>query len=96
VISHGFWPGGEWPGVGTIDSPMYYAYAAPEPAGFKEASVRPAAAYYSKELSEFLLPYDDVRRAPSPRAALLDFMQSTYEAGATLAKWNRDELERSR
>ena len=94
VISHGFWPGGEWPGAGTIDSPVYYAYAAPEPAGFKEAAARPTQAYYSKDLSEFLLPYDEVRRAPSPRAALLDFMQSTYDAGAQLAQWNRAELDR--
>jgi hypothetical protein len=94
VISHGFWPGGEWPGAGTIDAPVYYAYAAPEPAGFKEAAARPTQAYYSKELSEFLLPYDEVRRAPSPRAALLDFMQSTYDAGAQLAQWNRAELDR--
>ena len=60
----------------------------------KRPAARPAQAYYSKELSEFLLPYDEVRRAPSPRAALLDFMQSTYDAGATLAKWNRAELDR--
>src|SRR5215470_12630571 len=95
VISHGFWPGGEWPGAGTVESPVYYAYTVPAPAGFDQAVVRPRAASYSKQLSEFLLPYDDVRRAPSPRDALLDFMQSTYDAGADLAGWNRQELERN-
>ena len=94
VISHGFWPGGEWPGAGTVDSPVYYSYAVPAPAGFDQAVVRPPAAFYSKQLSEFLLPYDEVRRAPSPRDALLDFMQSTYDAGADLAGWNRQELDR--
>ena len=72
----------------------FYAYAAPEPAGFKVARVGPAAAFYSPDFNEFLIKYDDVRRAPSPRAALLDFLQSTYEAGAELGGWNRAELER--
>lgn len=90
VISAGFWPGS-----GAI-APSFYAYAAPEPAGFKTAKVQPAEAFYSQELSEFLLKYDDVRNAASPRQTLLDFLQSTYEAGATLASWNRAELERPR
>jgi hypothetical protein len=85
---------GWWPGDGTVKSPTFYAYAAPEPAGFPNASVRPAAATYNTKLSEFLLGYDNVRRAASPREALLDFCQSTYEATATLGKWDRAELER--
>jgi hypothetical protein len=95
VISHGFWPGGDWPGAGAIESPVYYAYSVPEPDGFKQAPVRPRPAFYSPQLSEFLLPYDEVRSAASPRQALLDFMQSTYDAGADLARWNRAELERT-
>src|SRR5207253_6192076 len=85
VISHGFWPGGVWPGAGTIEAPVYYSYTVPEPPGLRQAPIGPPAASYSAQLSEFLLPYDDVRCAPSPRQALLDFLQSTYEAGAELA-----------
>jgi hypothetical protein len=95
VISHGFWPGGAWVGGGETASPVYYSYTVPEPPGLRRASVRPAAAFFSEQLSEFLLPYDDMRRAASPRQALLDFMQSTYEAGATLAGWERERLERT-
>jgi hypothetical protein len=72
---------------------MFYSYAAPEPAGFKESPARPAKAFYSTQLNEFLLGYDDVRAAVDPRAALLDFCQSTYEAAATLGKWDRPALE---
>ena len=90
VISAGFWPGG-----GEVKGPAFYAYAAPEPAGFAEQKVRPAAAFYHPQLKEFLLMYDDVRRAALPRQALLDFLQSTYEAGANLAKWDRKWLERA-
>ncbi len=91
VISAGFWPGS-----GTLNEPAYYAYAAPEPAGFREARVRHAQAFYGDAGGggEFFLKYEDVRTAASPRAALLDFLQSTYEAGATLGHWNRKELER--
>jgi hypothetical protein len=88
VSSVGWWPGG-----GDIASPMFYSYAAPEPAGFKESPARPAKAFYSTQLNEFLLGYDDVRTAADPRAALLDFCQSTYEAAANLAKWDRASLE---
>jgi len=88
-ISHGFWPGG-----GNVKEPHFYSYTIPAPAGFEQQSVKPSAAYYSTEMSEFLLPYSAVRLAQSPDQALLDFMQSTYEAGATLAKWDRDPLER--
>jgi hypothetical protein len=90
VISHGFWPGS-----GTVQEPAFYAYAAPEPAGFKDAAVRPAAASYSRDFSEFILPYEAVRGARSPAAELTAFLESTYDAGADLAGWNRAELERS-
>jgi hypothetical protein len=89
LISAGFWPGG-----GEIKGAAFYAYAAPEPAGFAQAHVGPAKAFYHPQMHEFLLMYDDVRRASSPKAALLEFMQSTYDAGASLGNWNREELER--
>ena len=73
----------------------FYAYAAPEPSGFGDQPVRPAIAFYSKQMSEFFLMYDDVRDSDSPREALLDFCQSTYEAGAKLGKWDRLGLEKS-
>ena len=87
-ISHGFWCGG------AVQEPAFYAYAAPEPRGFNETKILPAEGYYHQELKEFILPYDVVRQSASPEKTLLDFMQSTYEAGATLDKWNRAELER--
>ena len=90
MSSAGFWPGG-----GDIKGAAYYAYAAPEPAGFGQAPVRPAKAYYHPQMKEFLLMYDDVRTAASPREALLEFLQSTYEAAANLAKWDRKDLERA-
>src|SRR6266566_3094180 len=88
-ISCGFWPGDD-----RFPAPAFYSYTLPEPPGLKTASIRPAAAFYSQELGEFLLRYDDVRSASSPDQALLEFLQSTYEAGATLAKWDREALER--
>jgi hypothetical protein len=88
VISHGFWPGGN----GT--QAAFYAYAAPEPTGFGDAKVKPEAAFYSQEVKEFFLPYDAFRKSSSPEAALMDFCQSTYEAGANLAGWDRKALER--
>jgi Family of unknown function (DUF5996) len=87
AISHGFWPGG-----GAVEAPIFYSYTAPAPEGLDKEPVQPG--FYSTELSEFVLPYDDVRRSASPNEALLEFMQSTYEAGANLAKWDRAELER--
>jgi hypothetical protein len=90
VISAGFWPGG-----GDIKGAAFYAYAAPEPPGFAEARVQPAGASYHPQLREFFLMYDAVRGSASPKAALLDFLQTTYEAGANLAKWDRAELERA-
>jgi hypothetical protein len=90
VISHGFWPGSN-----ASPSAAFYAYAAPEPEGFGLEPVRPSAAFYSKEMSEFLLPYDDLRKENAPDDALMEFMQSTYEAGARLANWDRQSLERA-
>jgi hypothetical protein len=90
VSSVGFWPGTE----GMIDA-AFYAYAAPEPAGFSGARIRPAAAFYDKKMSEFFLPYEEVRRSANPRDTLLDFAQSTYEAAASLGNWDRAALERS-
>jgi hypothetical protein len=92
-ISHGFWPGGSWFGT-EVTAPVYYAYGAPEPPGLRDATVHPAGARYDPRLSEFVLDYDEVRRAPSPRQAVLDFCQSTYEAAATRAGWDRAALER--
>ena len=89
VISHGWWPGG-----GPVTEPVFYAYAAPEPDGFKQAKVKPAAAFYSKDLNEFLLPYDAVRTSADPEKELTTFLESTYDAGANLAKWDRKALER--
>jgi hypothetical protein len=88
VISAGFWPGGGAMG------PAFYSYTAPAPAGLADEKVKPAAAFWSEKMSEFFLMYDEVRRAASPRAMLLDFMESTYAAGAKLANWDRAALER--
>lgn len=90
VSSAGFWPGG-----GAVDEPAFYSYAYPEPPGFAEALVKPEAAYYHREMGEFVLPYESVRLASSPEETLMDFLQSTYEAAANLAKWDRAALERA-
>jgi len=90
VSSAGFWPGG-----GDISSPAFYSYAAPEPPGFAQQPVQPAAAYYHPQMKEYLLMYDDVRASADPRAALLDFLQSTYEAAANCGHWERESLERA-
>jgi len=87
VSSAGFWPGGA-----GVDA-SFYSYAYPEPDGFKDASVAPAGASYSETLREFLLPYEFVRSASDPDAALLAFLQSTYEAAANAAQWDRAALE---
>jgi len=89
VISHGFWPGS-----GLVLEPAFYAYAVPEPAGFKEARVEPEGAFYHREMGEFILPYEAVRTARSPDAALARFLDTTYEQGATLGGWDRAALER--
>jgi hypothetical protein len=84
---------GFWPGSGAIGYPAFYSYAYPEPAGFRTAKVKPDAAFFSEAVGEFILPYDAVRSAGDPDAALLDFLQSTYEAAANAAKWDREALE---
>jgi len=89
VSSVGFWPGG-----GNLQGAAFYSYAAPEPQGFKDERSRPDVAYYDRQLGEFLLMYDEVRKAESPTACLLEFCQSTYQAAATLGKWDRRALER--
>ncbi len=91
VSSCGFWPGG-----GPLPYPVFYSYAYPAPEGFKDAPVKPSRAFYSADLGEFILPYDEVRKAGQPGEMLLDFLQSTYEAAANLAKWDRRALERDK
>jgi hypothetical protein len=88
--SCGFWPGGA-----GLEQPIFYSYAYAEPAGFKETPVRPQAAYYAKDFGEFILPYDEVRQSAAPDRTLLDFLQSTYEAAANSARWDRAALERA-
>ncbi len=85
---------GFWPGNGGFGRPAFYSYAYPQPAGFAEAAILPAAAFYAKDVGEFVLPYDAVREASQPRELLLQFLQSTYAAAADLAKWDRAALER--
>lgn len=89
VSSCGFWPGG-----GPIPNAAFYSYAYPEPVGFSEAEVRPVEAFYSRDLREFMLPYDVVRESDAPDDTLLEFLQTTYDAAANLGKWDRDLLER--
>ena len=88
VSSAGFWPGG-----GATDYAAFYSYAYPEPAGFRTSRVAPDGAIYNEAIGEFLLPYDAVRAAPDPDAALLAFLQSTYVAAADAGKWDRAALE---
>ena len=89
VSSCGFWPGG-----GLLPIPVFYSYAYPAPEGFSTASIAPSAAFYNTDFGEFVLPYDAVRESESPEATLLEFLQSTYEAAANLAQWDRGALER--
>ena len=89
VISAGFWPGN-----GGHGAAAFYCYAAPTPEGFDRSKVLPESAYYHTRLGEFLLNYDDVLSSPSPDCAILDFLESTYDAAATLANWDRTALER--
>ena len=90
-ISFGFWPGS-----GSVQDPAFYAYARPEPSGLADARVQPADAFYSRDLADFILPYDAVRAAPSPDTVVLDFCQSAYDAAADLARWDRAALDRPR
>jgi Family of unknown function (DUF5996) len=88
VSSAGFWPGG----LG-LEQPGFYSYAYPAPNGFATARVEPAAAIFNEALGEFLLPYDAVRLSADPEATLLEFLESTYSAAATLGDWDRRALE---
>jgi hypothetical protein len=88
VSSAGFWPGG-----GGIDYPAFYSYAYPAPDGFRTSQVKPDTAFFSDALGEFILPYDAVRTSADPETTLLDFLQSSYEAAANSAKWDRAALE---
>jgi Family of unknown function (DUF5996) len=90
VISAGWWPGG-----GPVNDAAFYAYAAPVPAGLEQRKARPEKAYYDAQAGEFILMYDEVRRAASPSSALMDFLQSTYEAAADVAHWDREALEKA-
>jgi Family of unknown function (DUF5996) len=90
VISHGFWPGS-----GPVLEPAFYTYAVPEPHGLSEAPVQPAAAFYHRELGEFILPYEAARGATDPDTAIRAFVDSTYAQAASLAGWDRAALERS-
>jgi hypothetical protein len=88
VISAGWWPGGS-----GVEGPAFYCYAAPEPAGLAQQKVQPESAFYHPDLKEFILMYDEIRKSQAPQRVLLEFLQSTYEAAAALAHWDRGELE---
>ncbi len=90
VISHGFWPGSA-----PINRAAFYSYTAPEPEGLSAEKIRPESAFYHQEMKEFLLYYEEVRQSSSPDDALMEFLESTYEAGARLAGWDRAQLERA-
>ncbi len=89
VISLGFWPGDPWTGATEA---LFYSYTVPEPPGLAQKAVRPAGASFHDKMKEFLLPYDTVRRAKDPAAAILEFAESTYDAGSTLGGWDRAGL----
>jgi hypothetical protein len=93
AYSHEESSAGFWLGSGAIDYPAFYSYAYPEPAGYRAAQVRPDAAFFSEPMGEYILAYDAVRTAPDPDRALLDFLQTSYEAAANAAKWDREALE---
>jgi hypothetical protein len=93
AYSHEESSAGFWPGSGAIDYPAFYSYAYPEPEGYRVMPVRPAAAFFSEALGEFILPYEAVRTARHPDQTLLEFLQSTYEAAANAAKWDREAPE---
>lgn len=102
VISHGFWPGNRSSGPverdrseGIIMEPAFYSYTAPAPAGLESEPIIPDEAFYSKIMGEFILLYDDVRNSEFPGIKLMEFLESTYEAGAKLANWDRSILERA-
>lgn len=93
AYSHEVSSAGWWPGGGPVEDAAFYSYAAPEPKAFREAHVEPAQALYHDGLKEFLLPYEAMRRAPDPGAALRAFLDSTYAAAADLGGWDRAALE---
>jgi hypothetical protein len=88
VSSAGFWPGGQ-----GVDYPAFFSYASPSPPGFDKAPVRPAQAFWNRELNQYLLPYDAVRTAGYPEETLMEFLTSTYEAAASAGNWDRAALE---
>ena len=88
VSSAGFWPGGQ-----GVDYPAFFSYASPSPPGFDKAPVRPAQAFWNRELNQYLLPYDAVRTAGDPEETLMEFLTSTYEAAASAGNWDRAALE---
>lgn len=94
AYSHELWNAGFWPGSGAYPAPAFFAYAYPAPPGFAEAPVRPDGAAFDAALGEFVLPYDVARETADPEEAVLDFLQSTYEAAAGLGGWERGRLER--
>lgn len=95
VSSCGFWPGaGGTGGTSSVIEPFYYSYAYPEPDGFKDYPILPEEAFYDSNLGEFILPYEVVQKSDTPDSLLMDFLQSTYTAAATTAKWDRSKLER--
>ena len=93
AYSHEVSSAGFWPGSGAIEYPAFYSYAYPVPDGFATQPVRPAAAFFHDQMGEFILPYDAVRNAAAPDETLLDFLQTTYEAAANAAGWDRAALE---
>lgn len=94
AYSHEVSSAGFWPGNGGMGEAMFYSYAYPHPERFEAQKVEPESAYWHKDLGEYLLPYEAVRTADDPAAALLDFLQSTYSAAARTAEWDRSALER--
>ena len=95
AYSHEVSSAGFWPGAAGLSEPVFYVYAYPEPVGFAQATVAPAAGSYNSTFGEFLLPYEVVRQAATPDDLLLQFLQSTYEAAADLGRWDRATLERT-
>ena len=94
AMSHEEMSVGFWPGSGTLTEPAFYAYARPEPAALATATIRPATAYYSRELADFILPYEAARAAARPDDAVLEFYQTVYDAATDLARWDRASLDR--
>jgi hypothetical protein len=94
-VSCGFWPGGTTAAGVNFDEATFYSYINPAPEGYAQTRVQPEAAYFESSLGEFVLRYEDARRSSSPEDTVLAFFQSAYEAGASLAQWDRDTLERT-